>query len=142
MNFESGRSNKSKDTLIYNGYEFTKKQPTKTTIHWICRYNRQFKCRSTVITCGDLITKYPQEHCCCFVPGETDARKLVNAMKETALYTGNVDAIATSMVNVTDDIPVQLSIPKKMSLQERSTDIAAKNSRRKLKWKNYLSAMT
>ena len=113
MNFEIGRSNKSKDTLIYNGYEFTKKQQTKKTIHWICRYNRQFKCRSTVITCGDLITKYPQEHCCRFVPGETEARKLVNAMKETALYTGNVDAIATSLVNVTDNIPVQLSIPKK-----------------------------
>ena len=26
MIFEIGRSNKSKDTLIYNGYEFTKKQ--------------------------------------------------------------------------------------------------------------------
>ena len=113
MNFEIGRSNKNKDTLIYNGYEFTKKQQTKTTVHWICRYNRQFKCRSTVITCGDLITKYPKEHCCRFVPGETEARKLVSAMKETALYTGNVDAIATSLANVSDNIPVQLSIPKK-----------------------------
>ena len=25
----------------------------------------------------DLITKYPQEHCCRFMPGETEARKLV-----------------------------------------------------------------
>ena len=41
MNFEIGRYNKNKDTLIYNGYEFTKKQQTKTTVHWICRYNRQ-----------------------------------------------------------------------------------------------------
>ena len=116
----------------YPDQQFTKKQQSITTIHWISRNNWQFKCRSTVITCGDLITKYPQEHCCRFVSGKTEARKLVSAMKETVVYTRNVDAFVTSLENVIDNIPVQLSIPKKTSLQEHSTDIAAKISRRNI----------
>ena len=46
---------------------------------------------------GDLINEYLQEHCCSFMPVGTEARKLVSAMKENALYTRNVDTIATSL---------------------------------------------
>ena len=35
------------------------------------------------------IIKFPKEHCCRYVPGEAEARKIVAAMKETSLYTGN-----------------------------------------------------
>ena len=93
MSFEYGLSNKNKTTLIYNGFEYTKKQSTKTTVHWICRYVKQFSCKATIITCGDTIIKFPKEHCCRYVPGEAEARKIVAAMKETSLYTGNTDAI-------------------------------------------------
>ena len=34
-------------------------------------------------------------------------------MKETSLYTGNTDAIATSLVSVSENLCVQLSLPKK-----------------------------
>ena len=52
------------------------------------------------------------------MPWETETRKLVSAMKETAHNTGNVDTIATSLAHVTDKIPVHLFIPKKTSLQK------------------------
>ena len=34
-------------------------------------------------------------------------------MKETLLYTGNIDAIATSLASVSENLCVQLSMPKK-----------------------------
>ena len=34
-------------------------------------------------------------------------------MKETSLYTGNTDAIATSLASVSESLCVQLSMPKK-----------------------------
>ena len=85
-----GLSNKNKTTLNYIGFENTKKQSTKTTVLWICRYVKQFGCRATIITCGDTIIKFPEEHCCRYVPGEVEARKIVAAMKETSLYTGSL----------------------------------------------------
>ena len=69
MSFEYGLSNKNKTTLIYNGFEYTKKQSTKTTVHWICRYVKQFGCKATFITCGDTIIKFPKEHCNRYVLG-------------------------------------------------------------------------
>ena len=44
---------------------------------------------------------------------EVEARKMVAAMKETSLYTGNTDAIATSLASVSENLCVQLSMPKK-----------------------------
>ena len=113
MSFEYGLSNKNKTTLIYNGFEYTKKQSTKTTVHWICRYVKQFSCKATIITCGDTIIRFPKEHCCRYVPGEAEARTIVAAMKETSLYTGNTDAITTSLASVSENLCVQLSMPKK-----------------------------
>ena len=112
MSFEYGFSNKNKTTLIYNGFEYTKKQSTKTTVHWICRYVEQFGCKATNITCGDIINKFPKEHCCRYVPGEAEARKIVAANK-ISLYTGNTDAIATSLASLSENLCVQLSMPKK-----------------------------
>ena len=62
---------------------------------------------------GDSIVRGPKDHCCRFVPGEAEARKIVAAMKETSLYTGNIDAIATSLTEVTENVCVQLAMPKK-----------------------------
>ena len=35
MNIEFGTSNRGRPTLIYQGYEYVKKQETNTTTHWI-----------------------------------------------------------------------------------------------------------
>ena len=113
MSFEYGLSNKNKTSLIYNGLEYTKKQSTKTTVHWIFQYAKQFGCKATNITCGDTIIKFPKEHCCLYAPGEAEARKIVTAMKETSLYTSNTDAIATSLASVSENFCVQLLMPKK-----------------------------
>ena len=96
MSSEYGLSNKNKTNLIHNGFEYTKKQSTKTTVHLICRYVKQFGCEATIITCGDTIIKFSKEHCCRYVPREAEARKIVAAMEETSLYTGKTDAIATN----------------------------------------------
>ena len=61
---------------------------------------KQSGCKATIITCGDTITKLPKENCCRNVPGDAEARKIVADMKETSLYTGNNDAIATSLASV------------------------------------------
>ena len=44
---------------------------------------------------------------------EAEARKILAAMKETSLYTSNTDAIATSLATVSENLCVQLSMPKK-----------------------------
>ena len=92
----------------------TRKQSTKTTVHWISRYVKQFSCKATIITCGDTIIRFPKENFCRFVPGEAEARKIVAAMNETSLYTGNTDAIAMSLARVSENLCVQLSMPKKI----------------------------
>ena len=113
MSFEYGVSNKNKPTVIHNGFEYTKKQATQSTVHWVCRYVKQFGCKSTIITCGNSIIKYPQEHCCRFVPGETEARKALSTMKASSLSVGNTEAIATGLSDVTENVCIQLAIPKK-----------------------------
>ena len=118
MSFEYGLSNKNKTTLIFNGFEYTKKQSTKTPVHWICRYVEEFGCKTTIITRGDTISKFSKEHCCRYVPGETEARKIVAAMKETSLYTSNTDAIATSLASVSETSCVQLSMLKKTPITQ------------------------
>ena len=87
MSFEYGLSIKNKTTLIYNGFEYTKKQSTKTTFLWICRYIKQFNCKATIITCGDTIIKFPKEHCCQYVPGEAEARKIKAAIFSVDVFT-------------------------------------------------------
>ena len=114
MRFEYSLPNKNKTTLIYNGFEYTRQQSTKTTNHWICRYVEQFACKATIITYGDTIIKFPKEHWCRYVPGGADARKIVAAMKVTSLYTCNTDAIATSLASVSENLCVQLPMPKKI----------------------------
>ena len=89
------------------------KQSTKTIAHRICRYVKQFGCKVTIITCGDTIIKFLKEHCYLYVPGEEEARKFLAAMRETSLYTGNTNAIATSLANVPERLCVQLSMRKK-----------------------------
>ena len=59
------------------------------------------------------IIKFPKENCCRYVPGEAEARKIVVDMKETSRYTGNTNAIATSLASVSENLCVQLSMPKK-----------------------------
>ena len=120
MSFEYGLSNKSKTTLFYNGFEYTKKQSTKTTVQWIFRYVKQFGCKATIITCGGNIIKFPKEHRCRYVPGEAEARKIKSAMTQTPLYTGNTDAIATSLASVSENLCVQLSMPKTLQSPENS----------------------
>ena len=92
--------------------KYTKKQSTKTTVDWICRYVKQFGCKIT-ITCRGTIIKFPKEPCCRYIPGKAEARKIVAAMKETPLYTGKIDAIATSLASVFKKLCAQLSMPKK-----------------------------
>ena len=73
MNVEFGTSNRGRPTLLYQAYEYVKKQETNTT-HWICRHYRQIKCSSLVITSGSEIIKTPKDHICNFKPGATEAR--------------------------------------------------------------------
>ena len=111
MSFQYGLSNKT--NLYYKSFEYTKKQSTKTTVQWFCRYVKQFGCKATISTCGDTIIKFPIEHCCRYIVREAEARKIVATVKETSLYTGNTNAIATSLVRVSENLCVQLPIPKK-----------------------------
>ena len=100
----------SKAFLIYKGFEYIKKTIRKTSLN--LPNLKQFSCKATIITCVDTIIKLPKEHCCRYVPGEAEARKIVAVIKETSLYTGNTDAISPSLAHVR--ICVQLSMPKKL----------------------------
>ena len=105
-----------------------KKQSTKTTVHWICRYVKQFSCKATIITCGDTIIKFPKKDCCRYVPGDTGARKIVADLKETSLYSGNTDATGTSLASVSETFCVQLSMPKKTTITRTLNRHRQKNS--------------
>ena len=104
MNIEFGTSNRRRPTLIYQGYEYVKKQETNTTTHWICRHYRQIKCSSLVITSGSEIIKMPKDHICNFKPGATEARQAKNKMKEKALTTTNYVAIASTLQEIQNDL--------------------------------------
>ena len=83
MNIEFGTSNRGRPTLLYQGYEYVKKQETNTTTHWICRHYRQIKCSSLVITSVSEIIKTPKDHICNFKPGATEARQAKNKTEKT-----------------------------------------------------------
>ena len=111
MNIEFGTSNRGRLTLIYQGYEYVKKQETNTTTHWICRHYRQIKCSSLVITSGSEIIKMPKDHICNFKPGATEARQAKNKMKEKALTTTNYVAIASTLQENQNDVATQMNLP-------------------------------
>ena len=83
MNIEFGTSNRGRPTLIYQGYEYVKKQETNTTTHWICRHYRQIKCSILVITPGSELIKMPKDHICNFKPGATEALTEMLLLLET-----------------------------------------------------------
>ena len=109
MNIEFGTSNRGRPTLIYQGYEYVKKQETNKTTHWLCRHYRQIKCSSLVITSGSEIIKTPEDHNCNFKPGATEARQAKNKMKEKALTTTNYVAIASTLQEIQNDVATQMN---------------------------------
>ena len=110
MNIEFGTSIRGRPTLICQGYEYVKKQETKTT-HWICRHYRQIKCSSFVITSGSEFIKAPKDHICNLKQGATKARQAKNKMKEKALTTTNYVAIASTLQELQNDLATQMNFP-------------------------------
>ena len=88
MNIEFGTSNRRRPTLIYQAYEYVKKQETDTT-HWIRRYYHQTECSSSVITLRSEIINAPKDHTCNFKPGASEERQTKNKLKRKALTTTN-----------------------------------------------------
>ena len=82
MTIEFGTSNRGRPTLIYQGYEYVRKQETNTTTHWSCRHYGQIKSSSLEKTSGTEIIKTPKDHICNFEPGAMKARQTKNKMKE------------------------------------------------------------
>ena len=111
MNIEFGTSNRGRPTLLYQGYEYVKKQETNPTTHWICRHYRQIKCSILVITSGSENLKTPKDHICNFEPGATEARQAKNKMKEKALTTTNYVALASTLQEIQNDVAMQLNLP-------------------------------
>ena len=111
MNIEFKTSNQGRPTLIYQGYEYVKKQETNTTTHWICRHYRRIKCSSLIKTSRSEIIKTPKDHICNFKPGETEARQAKNKMKEKALTTTNYVAIASTLQEGENDVATQMILP-------------------------------
>ena len=116
MSLKFGTSNRGRPTLIFEGYEYVKKQETNTTTHWICRNYRTIKCSTIVITSGDAVINIPKDHLCNFKPGATEARELKNVMKEKALSMTNYNAISSSLQSVHDNVATQLNLPKQETL--------------------------
>ena len=118
------RSCKQKQRHLKKRFWKHKKQFTKTTVHW--NHVKRFGYKATIMTCGDGINNIPKKQCRRYVPGEAEARKNVAAMKETSLYTSNIDAIATSFASASENISVQLSMPEENLAQEHSIATAKK----------------
>ena len=110
MNIEFGTSIRGGPTLLYQGYEYVKKQETNTTTHWICRHYRRIKCSSIVITSGSDIIKTPKDHICNFKPGATEARQAKNKKKK-ALATTNYVAIASTLQEIQNEVATQMNLP-------------------------------
>ena len=84
MNIELGTSNQGRPTLIYQGYEYVKKQET--------------------------IIKMPKDHICDFKTGATEARQAKNKMKEKALTTTNYVIIASTLQEIQNDVATQMNL--------------------------------
>ena len=110
-NIEFGTSNRGRPTLIYQGYEYVKKQETNTTANWICCHYRQIKCSRLVITSGSEIIKNAKDHICNFKPEATEARQAINKMEEKALITTNYVSIASALQEIQNDVATQMNLP-------------------------------
>ena len=81
--FTWGTSQKSQTLIILDGHESQKKRDTKTTTHWRCSKWRLYKYPKTLITSGCDIISQSNEHNHELNAGRSEARQLVQQMKET-----------------------------------------------------------
>ena len=117
--FTWGTSQKGQTRIILDGHEFQKKRDTKTTTHWRCSKWRSYKCPKTLITSGSNIISQSNEHSHELNTGRSEARQLVQQMKETVrsqLNPVNSQIIAASLQLVQDEKATQLSLPSRSAL--------------------------
>ena len=117
--FTWGTSQKGQTLIILDGHEFQKKRDTKTTTHWRCSKWRSYKCPKTLITSGSDIISQSNEHSHELNAGRSEARQLVQQMKETVrsqLNPVNSQIIAASLQLVQDEKATQLSLPSRSAL--------------------------
>ena len=78
-----GLSQQNRRTLVIGGHEFTKKQETKNgNLHWKCSRWGSHKCKTTAITRENDLISCRNEHMHEVFPGRSDARLLVQKMKQ------------------------------------------------------------
>ena len=110
-----GLSQQNRRTLVMGGHEFTKKQETKNgNIHWKCSRWGSHKCKTTAITRENDLISCRNEHTHEVFPGRSDARLLVQKMKQdTKIQQVPVNSIiiANGLQSVSEEKAVQLALP-------------------------------
>ena len=110
-----GLSQQNWRTLVIGGHEFTKKQETKNgNIHWKCSRWGSHKCKTTAITRENDLISCRNEHMHEVFPGRSDARLLVQKMKQdTKIQQVPVNSIiiANGLQSVSEEKAVQLALP-------------------------------
>ena len=93
--------------LIFDPYDFTKKQTTKTTEHWRCDYSSH-KCHNGCHSNDELIST-KNEHSHDFRPEKIEANQIMHQMKKAThqIVPINKCIIATCLQEVTDEKAVQ-----------------------------------
>ena len=111
-------SQKGQAIIELNGHEFRKKRDTKTTI-WRCSKWRSFKCPKPLITSGSDIISHSNENSHELNAGRSEARQIVQQMKETVksqLNPVNSHISAANLQSVQDDKSTQLSLPSRSAI--------------------------
>ena len=110
-----GLSQQNRRTLVIGGHELTKKQETKDgNIHWKCSKWGSHKCKTTAITRENGLISCRNEHTHEVFPGRSDARLLVQNMKQdTKIQQVPVNSIiiANGLQSVSEEKAVQLALP-------------------------------
>ena len=110
-----GLSQQNRRTLVIGGHELTKKQETKNgNIHWKSSRWGSHKCKTTSITRENDLISCRNEHTHEVFPGRSDARLLVQKMKQdTKIQQIPVNSIiiANGLQSVSEEKAVQLALP-------------------------------
>ena len=85
MTMEIVKNNKSGSKLCFEGYTYTKKYASKTTIHWECSQRKEYVCKGKVTTDSQVARVIRTvEHSHDANLERDEATKIIAAMKESA----------------------------------------------------------
>ena len=109
-------STRGNPLLVIDSHQYYQKRETLNYTTWRCVNCNTLKCKSTVHTRGTEIIKKPSDHNHGTHAGESEARQVIQKIKENSLQKTATVAVAETVLQHTSEIATQLALPRKQYL--------------------------